>query len=86
MMASQHLSPHRTERGLEIRRFRFQAYRFCLVKKAERKQDEAETGGIWAMQVKFKTAIEKVYREHDHHEGSHSDFLAFFKAPACAPR
>jgi hypothetical protein len=35
----------RTGRWLEIRRVRFQAPRLRLVRRAERKQDEAETDG-----------------------------------------
>lgn len=36
---------YRTGRWLEIRRVRFQAHRLRLVRRAERRQDEAETDG-----------------------------------------
>ena len=37
---------HRTGRWLEIRRARFQAHWHRLVRRAERRQDEAETDGF----------------------------------------
>jgi hypothetical protein len=36
---------HKAGCWLEIRRIRFQAYRLRLVRRAERRQDEAETNG-----------------------------------------
>jgi hypothetical protein len=44
---------HRTGRRLEIRRVRFQAHQLRLVRRAERKQDEAETDG-YSGECRFK--------------------------------
>ncbi len=63
---------HRTGRWLEIRRPRFQAHRLPLVRRVERKQDEAETVYPGAPHGLTET----------HKDPLNADLLAFFKASA----